>query len=266
MGCLPSGIGDKAMKTGLVSVTFRKLTIKEIIELAKENSLKSIEWGSTPHIDAGEVKLARKVRSLMHGAGLTCESYGSYYGILYRKGVHKPYPFKKLCKTAVALGAKTIRIWPGFPGMHPYSEEDIRKAVAHTREICNIAKKYGLTLSMECHFWTLTENYKNSLDFIKRVGCDNLKIYWQPNPYESKEYNLEAAKALLPYVTNVHVCHWIEQNKKPLREGLEDWKEYFEVLKTDDDRVFMLEFMHDGNPESLPETAKTLHEIMGTEK
>ena len=254
------------MKTGLVSVTFRKLTIKEIIELAKENSLKSIEWGSTPHIDAGEVKLARKVRSLMHGAGLTCESYGSYYGILYRKGVHKPYPFKKLCKTAVALGAKTIRIWPGFPGMHPYSEGDIRKAVAHTREICNIAKKYGLTLSMECHFWTLTENYKNSLDFIKRVGCDNLKIYWQPNPYESKEYNLEAAKALLPYVTNVHVCHWIEQNKKPLREGLEDWKEYFEVLKTDDNRVFMLEFMHDGNPESLPETAKTLHEIMGTEK
>lgn len=254
------------MKTGLVSVTFRKLTIKEIIQLAKDNSLKSIEWGSTPHIDAGEVKLARKVRSLMHGAGLTCESYGSYYGILYRKGVHKPYPFKKLCKTAVALGAKTIRIWPGFPGMHPYSEEDIRKAVAHTREICNIAKKYGLTLSMECHFWTLTENYKNSLDFIKRVGCDNLKIYWQPNPYESKEYNLEAAKALLPYVTNVHVCHWIEQNKKPLREGLEDWKEYFEVLKTDDDRVFMLEFMHDGNPESLPETAKTLHEIMGTEK
>ena len=66
------------MKTGLVSVTFRKLTIQEIIELAKENSLKSIEWGSTPHIDAGEVKLARKVRSLMHGAGLTCESYGHY--------------------------------------------------------------------------------------------------------------------------------------------------------------------------------------------
>ena len=59
MGCLPSGIGDKAMKTGLVSVTFRKLTIKEIIELAKENSLKSIEWGSTPHIDAGEPILQR---------------------------------------------------------------------------------------------------------------------------------------------------------------------------------------------------------------
>ncbi len=254
------------MKTGLVSVTFRKLTIKEIIQLAKDNSLKSIEWGSTPHIDAGEVKLARKVRSLMHGAGLTCESYGSYYGILYRKGVHKPYPFKKLCKTAVALGAKTIRIWPGFPGMQPYSEDDIRRAVAHTREICHIAKKYGLTLSMECHFWTITENYKNSLDFIKRVGCDNLKMYWQPNPYESKEYNLEAAKALLPYVTNVHVCHWIKQDKKPLSDGLDDWREYFDVLKTDDDRVFMLEFMHDGEPESLPATSDTLHEIMGITK
>ncbi len=254
------------MKTGLVSVTFRKLTICEIIRLAKENNLKSIEWGSSPHIEMGDVKLARKVRKLMHGHGLTCDSYGSYYGIIYRNGTHKPCMFKKACKTAVALGAKTIRIWPGFPGMQPYSERDITKAVLHTREICNIAKKYGLTLSMECHFWTLTENYKNSLDFINRVGCDNLKIYWQPNPYESKEYNAEAARALLPHVTNVHVCHWIKQDKKPLYEGLEDWKEYFDILKTDEDRVFMLEFMHDGEPESLPATAKTLFEIMGEEK
>ena len=254
------------MKTGLVSVTFRKLTICEIIRLAKENNLKSIEWGSSPHIEMGDVKLARKVRKLMHGHGLTCDSYGSYYGIIYRNGTHKPCMFKKACKTAVALGAKTIRIWPGFPGMQPYSERDITKAVLHTREICNIAKKYGLTLSMECHFWTLTENYKNSLDFINRVGCDNLKIYWQPNPYESKEYNAEAARALLPHVTNVHVCHWIKQDKKPLCEGLEDWKEYFNILKTDEDRVFMLEFMHDGEPESLPATAKTLFEIMGEEK
>ena len=254
------------MKTGLVSVTFRKLTICEIIRLAKENNLKSIEWGSSPHIEMGDVKLARKVRKLMHGHGLTCDSYGSYYGIIYRNGTHKPCMFKKACKTAVALGAKTIRIWPGFPGMQPYSERDITKAVLHTREICNIAKKYGLTLSMECHFWTLTENYKNSLDFINRVGCDNLKIYWQPNPYESKEYNREAARALLPHVTNVHVCHWIKQDKKPLCEGLEDWKEYFDILKTDEDRVFMLEFMHDGEPESLPATAKTLFEIMGEEK
>ena len=35
------------MKSGLVSVTFRKLTIDEIIKLAKENNLKSIEWGSS---------------------------------------------------------------------------------------------------------------------------------------------------------------------------------------------------------------------------
>ncbi|MBQ9703440.1 MAG: TIM barrel protein, partial [Clostridia bacterium] len=161
------------MKTGLVSVTFRKLTICEIIRLAKENNLKSIEWGSSPHIEMGDVKLARKVRKLMHGHGLTCDSYGSYYGIIYRNGTHKPCMFKKACKTAVALGAKTIRIWPGFPGMQPYSEREITKAVLHTREICNIAKKYGLTLSMECHFRTLTENYKNSLDFINRVGCDN---------------------------------------------------------------------------------------------
>jgi sugar phosphate isomerase/epimerase len=204
------------MKTGLVSITFRECSVREIIKLAKENNLKSIEWGSTPHVEMGNVKLARKVKRLMHGAGLTCDSYGSYYGIVYREGVHKPCPFKKACKTAVALGAKTIRIWPGFPGMGEITEHDEMKAAMHTREICNIAKKYGLTLSMECHMWTITDNYERAIRFIKRVGCDNLKIYWQPNPMMNKEYNLEAAKALFPYVTNVHVCHWIKLDKKPL--------------------------------------------------
>lgn len=252
------------MKTGLVSVTFRECSVREIIKLAKENNLKSIEWGSTPHVEMGNVKLARKVKRLMHGAGLTCDSYGSYYGIVYREGVHKPCPFKKACKTAVALGAKTIRIWPGFPGMGEITEHDEMKAAMHTREICNIAKKYGLTLSMECHMWTITDNYERAIRFIKRVGCDNLKIYWQPNPMMSKEYNLEAAKALFPYVTNVHVCHWIKLDKKPLSEGLDEWKEYFDVLKEDsDERVFMLEFMHDGETSSLPATKDTLFEIMG---
>ena len=44
------------MKTGLVSVTFRECSVREIIKLAKENNLKSIEWGSTPHVEMGNAR------------------------------------------------------------------------------------------------------------------------------------------------------------------------------------------------------------------
>ena len=84
------------------------------------------------------------------------------------------------------------------------------------------------------------------------------------NYLDTEEHFLEAAKALFPYVTNVHVCHWIKLDKKPLSDGLDEWKEYFDVLKENsDNRVFMLEFMHDGETSSLPATADTLFEIMG---
>ena len=74
------------MKQGLVSVSFRELSVKEIIKLAKENNLKYIEWGGGPHVPMGNVKLARKVRSLMHGSGIKCASYCSNYGVTYNEG------------------------------------------------------------------------------------------------------------------------------------------------------------------------------------
>ena len=58
------------MKQGLVSVTFRSLSVKEIIRLARDNGLEYIEWGGPPHVPMGNVKLARRVKRLMHGAGL----------------------------------------------------------------------------------------------------------------------------------------------------------------------------------------------------
>ncbi|MBO5212031.1 MAG: sugar phosphate isomerase/epimerase [Clostridia bacterium] len=248
------------MKLGLVSVTFRKLNVKEIIKLAKENSIEYIEWGSSPHVEMGNVRLARKVKRLMHANNIKCASYGSYYGVTYKKGQHRPLPFKKACKTAVALGAKTIRIWAGWPLTGGVTQNERDKAVLHTREIADVAKKYGLTVSFECHFDTITEDYKQSIQFIKDIDRDNVKIYWQANPFKSFEYNVEAIKALLPYTTHVHVCNWKELEKFPLADAFSDWCEYAKLLKNDD-RVFMLEFMPDAEPASLPTETQTLRDI-----
>ena len=83
-------------------------------------------------------------------------------------------------------------------------------------------------------------------------------MFWQPNQYRDLSYNLDALKALLPYVESVHVFSWDREKKFPL-DGMEsDWLQYLKLLKDAGVENYMLEFMHDGSIESLPETAKTL--------
>ena len=38
------------IESGLVSITFRKLTVEKIIELVKEAGLQGIEWGGDVHV------------------------------------------------------------------------------------------------------------------------------------------------------------------------------------------------------------------------
>ncbi len=262
------------MKGGLVSISFRKLDVCEIIRKTKESGLEYIEWGGDVHIPMGNVKLARKVRRLMHGAGLKSASYGSYFGLIYHCGEHPPLPFKKVLKTAKALGAKTVRVWLGWPccGCKKGKKDtyvcqnQYCKSVSLTRDLCNQAKKYGLTLSIECHFATLTDDYHDTLKFIKAVNCDNLRLYWQPNHSKSFEYNLEALKALIPYVSNVHVFNWEKDSTKhPLAEGVKEWQSYLEVLSdgNEKERICFLEFMHDGEISSLSKEAQTLYSLLG---
>ena len=260
------------MKTGLVSISFRGKTIKELIKATKESGLEYIEWGGDVHIPMGNVKLARQVRRQMNGAGLKVASYGSYFGIIYHCDEKFPLPFKKVLKTAKALGAKTVRVWLGWPrcgcklGKGVYlCERQFKKNVAITKTLCNQAKKFGITLSIECHFATLSDDYHDTLRFLDEVGCDNLKLNWQPNHAKSFEYNIEALKALLPYVTNVHVFNWNEKAEKfPLIEGREAWDEYFKILNDENstERVCYLEFMPDGEITSLPTEAKSLTTIL----
>ena len=98
------------MKTGLVSISFRNKSIKELIKASKESGLEYIEWGGDVHIPMGNIKLARQVRRQMNGAGLKVASYGSYFGIIYHCDEKFPLPFKKVLKTASITGSLKNRL------------------------------------------------------------------------------------------------------------------------------------------------------------
>lgn len=262
------------MKTGLVSISFRKKSKSELIKASREAGLDYIEWGGDVHVPMGNVKVARSTKRYMHGAGLKSESYGSYFGLIYHCDEHFPMPFKKVLKTAKMLGAKTVRVWLGWPfcgckkGCGVFlCEKFFKKNVSITKSLCAQAKKAGLTLSIECHWKTLSDDYHDTLRFLNAVGADNLRLYWQPNHEKGFEYNLEALKALRPYISNVHVFNWDTKGEKEslgTERGRYEWGEYFKVLNDENssERICFLEFMPDGELSSLKTEAKILKEII----
>ncbi len=240
------------MKAGLVSISFRSICPEELIAEAHAAGLGAIEWGGDVHSPHGDVTRAEDIASKMRAAGLTVPEYGSYYVI----GKSEESLFSDVLKSARALQTNVIRVWPcmNMPS-DTLSAEDYERCVKDARRICDEAP--DMTLALECHPGGLTDEYHTAIAFLKDVDRPNLKMMWQPNQHRPLEYNLDAIRALMPYIVGVHVFYWKRKERLPLAEGESDWKKYIELLR-DKDIPFMLEFMHDNNIGTLKETAKTL--------
>ena len=102
------------MKTGLVSVTFRKLSPAEIVKLVAEAKLDGIEWGGDVHVPHGNLATAREVLRLTRDAGLAVAAYGSYYRAV--ESEEADLPFIKVLETAKELSTPTVRVCAGGKG------------------------------------------------------------------------------------------------------------------------------------------------------
>lgn len=256
-------------KTGVCSISFRKYTIQQIIDAAAAAGLDGIEWGGDVHVPAGDTAAAAAVRAATEAAGLTCLSYGGYY----RLGSSTPEEFDGLLACAEVLGVRDVRIWAGSKDAGELSAEEWDALVAEAKTCAAKAQEKGLVLSLECHNWTLTNDWHFAVKFVEQVASPALRMYWQPNQRRDEVYDLEALRQLADCVTNVHVFSWkynagfpanSENDKLPLAAHTEEWQKRLTVmaerLPADEDHAFILEFMHDDRIESLAETAATLND------
>lgn len=241
-------------KTGIVSISFRKYSKEEIAKAAKEAGLNSIEWGGDIHVPHGDISEAKKAVEITHGSGLEVAEYGAYYVI----GQSEAALFDAVVDSALTLGSKIVRVWPGMnKSSDTFTTEEYDNYVLDAKRICDIAKQNGITVALECHPNSLTDEYHTSLKFLSDVDRENLKMMWQPNQHRPLEYNLDSIKALYDYIVAVHVFSWERKTRFPLASKADDWKKYIELLRAKE-LNYMLEFMHDDNIETLGETAKTL--------
>ncbi len=248
-----------AFYTGLVSISFRRYSVDEIIAACREVGLSHIEWGSDVHVPAGNAAIADEVARKTREAGLACTTYGSYF----RLGQHTPAEFAPYIDSAKRLGARVIRVWGGTKGSADMTAEERAALISDARAIADMAQEAGLIVAPECHGGTVTDHIDSAMDFYSAVDHPALRAYWQPNQGMSEEYNLDAARRYAPLTETVHVFHWSASARYPLCEGTDIWKQYIEIFRSEAetrDIDLLLEFMHDDRLETLAETAKTLNE------
>lgn len=247
--------------TGLVSVTFRKLSPQEIINLVVKAGLSGIEWGGDVHVAHGNIKQAREVYKMTADAGLKVSAYGSYYhvGCEEQTGIS----FGKVLNSALELKAPTIRVWAGNCGSREADEAWWAKVVDETNRISEMANDSGITISFEYHGNTLTDTGESALRLMKTVGRNNIASYWQPQVGLEFKQQIEELKQILPWLGNIHVFWRNMFERQPLADGIDTWKKYMELIRTaEGDRYCMIEFVRDDDLNQFLKDATALTQIV----
>ena len=234
------------MKSGLVSVTFRKLTPEEIVPLCVKCGLETIEWGGDIHVPLGDLAAAKKAARLTEDAGMKVACYGSYV----RMRREERSQFNALLDTARTLGAPSIRVWAGW-GEAP----DMDEIAESTQMLCDMAP--GEIITFEYHCNTLTDNAASASELMRRIDRPNARSQWQP-PVDLPEADcLASIETMRPWLYNVHVFSWQGGQRLPLAAHSDSWKKYLRALAGD--RTALLEFVPDDDPDNLVRDAAVFH-------
>lgn len=253
--------------SGLLSITFRKLTPQQIVRLTSEAGLDAIEWGGDIHVPPGDLSAARAVREMTLDAGLQISSYGSYYKV----GVSDN--FDDVLAAACELKASLIRVWAGDRGSAKADEVWWEQVIADTRRISKLAADENIGIAFEYHANTLTDGLDQAHRLLTEVNDSNVFSYWQPVTALSVQENLHVLTSLGPWLTNLHVFHWSHEprTRLSLAEGVSEWREYIGTVagiavpnegSLQSQRFAMLEFVKGDDPDQFLRDASVLKGIL----
>jgi len=254
------------LKTGLCSITFRKLSCFQIVDLVRKAGLHAIEWGGDIHVPPGNIAVAQDALRLTTEAGLNVSSYGSYYNVLDANG--NKSDFSPVLESALALGTDTIRIWSGAQPSEIASESYRQTFIQTLRANLDVAASQGIRLALEFHVNSLNDSNASALALLEEVGHPNLYTYWQPMYWVADaDYRFQGLEQLAGHVLNLHVFHWLfhpykggwsdNVERRPLHESAEDWTRYLAVELPRGTHHALLEFVADDDPEKFLQDAET---------
>lgn len=241
------------MIPGLVSVSFRKYSPEEVLNLCSKAELCAIEWGGDIHVPAGDFQRAREVKHASFKRGIKVAAYGSYYHLGGKKD-----EFLGNLHTASELGAPVLRIWAGSKGSTQYSEDERKVLIEELYQEILLAEKEGITLVPEFHGNTLTD----SIDSLSRLleELPELYYYWQPRWDWPEEQCLTALSMVSERLVNMHVFSWRITDGKEIRLPLYAGKSLWEkaLSRGNSASYALMEFVQNDDPQIFLQDATTL--------
>ena len=223
----------------------------------KAAGLTCIEWGSDVHAPCEDAEKLKILAAQQAECGISCCSYGTYF----RLGETPMEELPKYIAAAKILGTDILRLWCGRKRSADMTEDEREAFVALCREAASIAETHNVTLCMECHKKTFTEDPDQAAWLMDTVASPHFRMYWQPFQWQTPEQNVENAKTIAPYAEHIHVFNWVNKEKLPLADAVSHWKDYLKAFSTP--RTLLLEFMPGGGIEELPAEAAALRTIAG---
>jgi sugar phosphate isomerase/epimerase len=251
------------MLPGLVSITFRKLSPRQIVSLCRENQLKAIEWGGDVHIPHGDQTAAAEIRELMRQNNLISAAYGSYYRLAVSP--HQGLPFSSVLASAVALDTKAIRVWAGTRGSADADANWRGRVIDDALRCADLAAAEGIRICYEFHGGTLTDTVESACDLLAETQHPFIKTLWQPPHGRPLDECLSSLRLLAPRLHHVHAFHWWPDpsHRLPLHEGSVRWAAYIATLRSSGcDPDILLEFVPNDDPAALIDDAVVLRELL----
>ena len=248
-------------KSGLVSITFRKYAVLDIIAACQRAGVAAIEWGGDVHVPHGNVDTARKVGDDTRAAGLEVVCYGSYYRSVSSES--EGLGFDMVLASAEALGAPRIRVWAGKGSPHEYDETARWAVTENLREISERAADRGIAICLEYHRNTLTETVESAVRLLEEVNHPNLRTLWQPTIGLTHEQALKSLFAVGPWLDYFHVYSWggtpSSVERYELSQGETRWLDYLSSAPEGKVNYAMIEFVKGDTFEQFYEDAATLN-------
>lgn len=241
---------------GLVSITYRQLSVSQVIARSVAAGVAGIEWGGDIHVPHGDLPTAKSVGQQTRDAGLQISAYGSYY----RAGHDADLSADTVVASALNLGAPVIRIWSGQQTSAD-SSPDYRAQVAQDcRKIATLAADSGIKIALEWHRNTLTDTAAAATALFTAVDHPNLYAFWQPRVNFSAAQNLVDMQVAQPHLLGLHVFNWDEHTAErlPLGDGEAAWAQYLARVPPELNGFASLEFVPDDDPDLLSRETATL--------
>lgn len=249
-------MGERVLRPGLCSVTYRRLPAAEVAGLAADAGLAAVEWGGDVHAPPGAADDLATVRATTAARGLAVAAYGSYF----RAGPHGPAEFGPVLDAALAIGAPRIRIWAGTLGSAESDRSTVDAVVASTRAAARQAAAHDVLLGFEFHRNTLTDTVESTLRLLDAVNEPNVATYWQPPVGLPADAAVAGLERVLDQVCALHVFSWWpDTHRLPLTERADLWRAVFAVAaRAGRPLDALLEFVPGDDPDVLAAEAAAL--------